>query len=472
MTTVVTADIVGSRRLPARGGRPACAGCGDRSSGVRPASGQEPVTATHGRRWSSRGSIRRSMRPSARCYCCSCSCPTASSAGSASGSGMWQTSPRTAGDIPEGPAWWAAREAIDKVHALQQRTVPTARTWVVAAPEEGATAEREARMANSYLLARDQLVAAMSERTRATDLRPLPRHHAARARELRGDHPVRRVSGARDLGSIGGHRGLPAPAPRERPLRQPGDLPAALTRSRGARARRQTHAHSRLASVPMMNRSRASAEASSENRPMPLIATTPRAPRGTRRRSRRPPEPLEIADRRAAPVTGPRPRPEGHPRRSEPAAIPRTHVPPLSASRTWPCVAMVEHPSGDRAAADDASVTPRSVITSPRIAGTFTGIPRRPREATAPRGSRRRRAGPPTGGRRVTTTSASTPHRVRNRKIDRMPATSASVVRSMPPVCHEPATRLARLPECRASASRARPAGTRRPEASVAPLVA
>ena len=74
--------------------------------------------------------------------------------------------PSAAGDIPEGPAWWAAREAIDRVHALQQRAVPSARTWVVAAPAEGAIAENDARLANAYLLARDQLVGAMSERTR------------------------------------------------------------------------------------------------------------------------------------------------------------------------------------------------------------------------------------------------------------------------------------------------------------------
>ena len=82
------------------------------------------------------------------------------------GVGAVSAVPSAAGDIPEGPAWWAAREAIDRVHALQQRRVPSARTWVVAAPVQGATAQREARLANAYLLARDQLVGAMSERTR------------------------------------------------------------------------------------------------------------------------------------------------------------------------------------------------------------------------------------------------------------------------------------------------------------------
>ncbi|GAA5210960.1 SatD family protein [Microbacterium kyungheense] len=70
------------------------------------------------------------------------------------------------GDIPDGPAWWAARAAIDHVHALEQRTVPSARTWVVAHDEEADAAHEAARRADAYLLARDQLIGAMSERTR------------------------------------------------------------------------------------------------------------------------------------------------------------------------------------------------------------------------------------------------------------------------------------------------------------------
>lgn len=70
------------------------------------------------------------------------------------------------GDIPDGPAWWAARAAIDHVHALEQRTVPSARTWVVAHDEEVDAVHEAARRADVYLLARDQLVAAMSERAR------------------------------------------------------------------------------------------------------------------------------------------------------------------------------------------------------------------------------------------------------------------------------------------------------------------
>jgi len=68
--------------------------------------------------------------------------------------------------IPDGPAWWAARAAIDRVHALQDRTIPRARTWVVAHESANEVTADAVRWANAYLLARDELVAAMSDRTR------------------------------------------------------------------------------------------------------------------------------------------------------------------------------------------------------------------------------------------------------------------------------------------------------------------
>jgi hypothetical protein len=70
-------------------------------------------------------------------------------------------------ELTDGPGWWAARAAIDRVHALQQRAAPSARTWVsVAEGEDNADMRSSAAFANAYLLTRDQLVAAMSERTR------------------------------------------------------------------------------------------------------------------------------------------------------------------------------------------------------------------------------------------------------------------------------------------------------------------
>src|SRR5689334_2276180 len=39
------------------------------------------------------------------------------------------------GRLQDGPGWWAARAAIEAVHAKQQRAAPSARTWVVASPD-------------------------------------------------------------------------------------------------------------------------------------------------------------------------------------------------------------------------------------------------------------------------------------------------------------------------------------------------
>lgn len=75
--------------------------------------------------------------------------------------------PAAAGAIPEGPGWWAARTAIDRVHALEQRAVPSARTWVEYADAvEGPASTHNPGHINAYLLARDRIVSEMSERTR------------------------------------------------------------------------------------------------------------------------------------------------------------------------------------------------------------------------------------------------------------------------------------------------------------------
>ncbi len=72
----------------------------------------------------------------------------------------------TIGTISEGPAWWAARAAIDAVHAKQSRSLPGVRTWAAAADGQDATARELVRLANSGFVARDQLVTAMTERAR------------------------------------------------------------------------------------------------------------------------------------------------------------------------------------------------------------------------------------------------------------------------------------------------------------------
>lgn len=74
--------------------------------------------------------------------------------------------PSAAGEIPEGPAWWAAREAIDTVHAKQRRAAPSARAWVVGGGDETDEMTIPVPLANAYLLARDHIVSSMSERIR------------------------------------------------------------------------------------------------------------------------------------------------------------------------------------------------------------------------------------------------------------------------------------------------------------------
>lgn len=82
------------------------------------------------------------------------------------GLGAMTTIASSGGDLRDGPAWWAARAAIETVHRKQQRAVPAARTWVVAADDEDESMHAQARLADAYLLARDQLVGAMGARTR------------------------------------------------------------------------------------------------------------------------------------------------------------------------------------------------------------------------------------------------------------------------------------------------------------------
>ncbi|MFD5226926.1 SatD family protein [Microbacterium sp. NPDC058342] len=69
-------------------------------------------------------------------------------------------------ELSDGPGWWAARDAIEAVHARQQRAVPTTRTWIVGAPGQDEVMETALAASNAYLLARDEIVVRMSERER------------------------------------------------------------------------------------------------------------------------------------------------------------------------------------------------------------------------------------------------------------------------------------------------------------------
>ena len=70
------------------------------------------------------------------------------------------------GELSDGPGWYAAREAIDIVHAREGRAVPRTRTWIVGAPGQDEVMESTISASNAYLLVRDELVGAMSERER------------------------------------------------------------------------------------------------------------------------------------------------------------------------------------------------------------------------------------------------------------------------------------------------------------------
>lgn len=165
MSTVVIADIVGSRRLPDRGhaqrlleetiarvdeehplsDRRLTPTVGDELQGVYP--GLEAALG-------SLLLLQLALPDEIRCRF---------------GVGLGDVAPVPSGhaELTDGPGWWAARAAIDRVHALQQRAAPGARTWVnVADGVDNADMRSSAALANAYLLSRDQLVGAMSERTR------------------------------------------------------------------------------------------------------------------------------------------------------------------------------------------------------------------------------------------------------------------------------------------------------------------
>ena len=69
-------------------------------------------------------------------------------------------------ELADGPGWYAARAAIDIVHSREGRAVPRARTWIVGAPGQDEVMESTIAASNAYLLVRDELVGAMSERER------------------------------------------------------------------------------------------------------------------------------------------------------------------------------------------------------------------------------------------------------------------------------------------------------------------
>lgn len=70
------------------------------------------------------------------------------------------------GELADGPGWYAARAAIEIVHAREARAVPRTRTWIVGAQGQDEVMDTTIAASNAYLLVRDELVGAMTERER------------------------------------------------------------------------------------------------------------------------------------------------------------------------------------------------------------------------------------------------------------------------------------------------------------------
>lgn len=164
MTVAVTADIVGSRRLPDRGAAQLILdNTIARVEDAMPLA-ERPLRPTVG---DEQQAVYSSLDAAlASLLLLQLALPDGVECRFGVGIGSVGTVASIAGDIADGPGWWAAREAIDTVHALQQRTAPRARTWIVAAVDAGAHEATAARLANCYLLTRDHLIGAMTQRTR------------------------------------------------------------------------------------------------------------------------------------------------------------------------------------------------------------------------------------------------------------------------------------------------------------------
>lgn len=72
------------------------------------------------------------------------------------------------GPIQDGPAWWAARDAIVEAKTREAGQNPTLRTWYEITDHKGFPSGDYPSMAliNAYFLARDEVVSQMSERSR------------------------------------------------------------------------------------------------------------------------------------------------------------------------------------------------------------------------------------------------------------------------------------------------------------------
>jgi hypothetical protein len=66
------------------------------------------------------------------------------------------------GDIQDGSGWWLARAAIDEAHRRENSRTPSLRSWI----RTDGSDPRIEPLVNAYLLSRDHMVGAMTERSR------------------------------------------------------------------------------------------------------------------------------------------------------------------------------------------------------------------------------------------------------------------------------------------------------------------
>lgn len=164
MGIAVTADIIGSRRLPDRDAAQALLDAAIRKVEAETPGAIRPLRPTVG---DEQQGVYATLDDALRSLLLlQLALPDGIACRYGVGVGAIGSVDSAGGGIPDGPGWWAARAAIEKVHAMEQRSVPTARTWVAADPDESDEVHETVRRANLALLGRDALVVAMSERAR------------------------------------------------------------------------------------------------------------------------------------------------------------------------------------------------------------------------------------------------------------------------------------------------------------------
>ncbi|WP_454119292.1 SatD family protein [Microbacterium lacticum] len=167
MSISVIADIVGSRELPDRGAaqRAIEAACADVDRRLPPqARAIHPLRAVVGDEFQGVfPSVRSAL---AATLLLRLALPAGVELRFGIGVGASGEIPSQTGALAEGPAWWAARAAVEHVEQLAQREVAQARTWVVADEAEGSAVDELVRIANAGALTRDRIIGRWSDRVR------------------------------------------------------------------------------------------------------------------------------------------------------------------------------------------------------------------------------------------------------------------------------------------------------------------